>query len=135
MTDTQAVRMVPVEPDDEMIRVGAWRAKLHREANPGDTWEESAREVFAVMIAAAPSFSAQDCGCGLGDKCPDPPAATPSVQPDREVIARISAAIADAESGGRYDDRRDDGSRCEVDTDDLRAILSALQPVAQKEEG
>lgn len=43
-----------VVPTEEMIRVGAWRAKLHREANPGDTWEGTVREVFSVMVAAAP---------------------------------------------------------------------------------
>lgn len=60
-------------------------------------------------------------------------AAAPSVQPDRGVIDRISAAIADADFGGRYDGRHDDGSICEVQTDDLRALLAAL--TVQKEEG
>lgn len=52
LAPTDALRLVPT---DEMIRVGAWRAKLHREANPGDTWEETAREVFTAMLSPAPA--------------------------------------------------------------------------------
>lgn len=48
-------RLMPVEPTPEMVRVGAWRAKLAHEANPGDSWEHIARETWSVMAAAAPS--------------------------------------------------------------------------------
>ena len=49
-------------------------------------------------------------------------------------VERLVAAIADADMGGRYDDRADDGSICEVQTEDLRAILAALSPEAPARE-
>lgn len=54
MTQETEQKLVPVEPTEAMVRVGAWRAKLHRESNPGDTFEETAREVYCTMVAAAP---------------------------------------------------------------------------------
>jgi hypothetical protein len=107
MTDAQAVRMVPVEPTREMWAAGG-TAALQTAHQHHDKIVET---VWSAMLAAAPS-----------------------VQPDREVIARVQQMIVDCEADP-------DGplmlaaSVAKEHAADLRAILSALQPVAQKEEG
>lgn len=47
--------------------------------------------------------------------------------PDLEAaLTRLKEAVADAEAGGRFDDRRDDGSVAVVATADLKLILSVV---------
>ena len=103
MTDKQ-VRMVPVEPDANMLVNGREALLPITDAPPSVI-----RAIYRDMLAAAPS-----------------------VQPDREVIARVQQMIVDCEA-------EPDGplmlsaSVSKEHADDLRALLAAL--TLQKEEG
>lgn len=69
-TPTDAMRLVPVEPTSIMTQEGL--ATLHTDG--GDDME-AIRLIYRAMLEAAPRREFQDCGCGLGDKCPNPPEA------------------------------------------------------------
>lgn len=122
MTDTQAVRMVlGLLP----CPFCGGKAEIERFGN----------------TRVSTIYSCDECGCSLetGEefnhgRAWNRRAAAPSVQPDREVIERVQQMVVDCEADP-------DGplmlaaSVAKEHAADLRAILSALQPVAQKEEG
>lgn len=104
MTDKQ-VRLVPVEPTEAMLN--ACPASFSQSF--AAMWPNICGDIYRAMIAAAPS-----------------------VQPDREVVARVQQMIVDCEA-------EPDGplmlsaSVSKEHADDLRALLAAL--TVQKEEG
>jgi hypothetical protein len=80
MTDKQDVRMVPVELDDEMIRVSRaedWPATYRTHLRHPDEGNGQAAKTEALIARERKRWSAML-------------AAAPSVQPDREVIERLT---------------------------------------------
>lgn len=89
MTDTQAVRMVPEDLDDEMIRVSLaveWPATYRTHLRHPDDGKSQAAKTEALIARERKRWSAML-------------AAAPSIQPDREVNRFVVVNIGCIECG------------------------------------